>query len=136
MKKSLGERVDESVLQWFGLVERMEKDRITKRVYVGKCAGSHSVGMPRKRWIDSLKECLKKRVLGIRQARRMVQDRSEWVCEGECMQHSLGDESRTLMRCYSYMKPMKGGSPSVAEPTTFLLFLKLCFSFTLAHFMA
>ena len=56
----------------------MEKDKITKRVYVGECTGSHSVGRPWKRWIDTLKECLKKKGLDVRQAKRMVQDRSEW----------------------------------------------------------
>ena len=34
-------------------------------------------GRPRKRW-DTVKECLKKRGLGIRQARRIIQDKSEW----------------------------------------------------------
>ena len=41
-------------------------------------AGSCSVGRPRKKWIDTVKECLMKRGLDFRQARRMVQDRSEW----------------------------------------------------------
>ena len=40
MRKGLYERIDEGVLRWFGHVERMERDRITKRVYVGECAGS------------------------------------------------------------------------------------------------
>ena len=56
----------------------MKNDRIAKRVYVGKCAGSHSVCWPRKRWIDTVKEGLKKRGLDVRQARRMVNDRSVW----------------------------------------------------------
>ena len=51
------ERIDECVLRWFGHMKRMEKDRIPKRVY----AGSRSVGRPRKRWIDIVKECLKKK---------------------------------------------------------------------------
>ena len=55
-----------------------ERDRIAKRVYVGKCAGSCSVGRPQKRWIDTMKECLRKRGLDVRQAKRMVQDKSEW----------------------------------------------------------
>ena len=37
-------------------------------------AGSNSVGIPCKRWIDTVKECLKKSW----DVRRMVQDRSEW----------------------------------------------------------
>ena len=47
------------------------------RVYVGECPGSCSVGRPQKRWIDTVKECLKKRGMDDRQARRMVQDRIE-----------------------------------------------------------
>ena len=57
----------------------MERDSIAKIVYVGECAGSHSVGRLWKRWIDIVKECLEKRGLDIGQARRMVQDRSEWL---------------------------------------------------------
>ena len=48
------------------------------RVYIGLCAGSHSVGRSWKRWIDTAKECLRKRGLDVREPRRMVQDRSEW----------------------------------------------------------
>ena len=58
---------------------RMERDRITKRVYVVACAGSHSVDRPQKRWIDTVKKYFKKRSLDIRKARRMVQDRSKWL---------------------------------------------------------
>ena len=42
----------------------MENDRIAKKVYVGECAGSHSVGRPQKRWIDTVKNCLKKKISG------------------------------------------------------------------------
>ena len=58
-------------LRWFGHVERIENDRIGKMVYVGKC-----VGGPRNRWIDTVKERLKKRSLDVSHARRMVHDRS------------------------------------------------------------
>ena len=47
------------MLQWFGYVERMKNDRIAKR------------------WIYTIKECLRKRGLDVREAMRMVQDRSE-----------------------------------------------------------
>ena len=97
VKKGLNERIEDGVLLCFGDGER---NRIAKKVYVGECAGSHPVGRPRKRSIDTAKECLKKRDLDIRQARRMVQDRSEWwgACEGECMGRSLGVEPLTLTR--------------------------------------
>ena len=70
VRKGIDERIDEVILRWFSHVER---DRIT---YVRRCAGSRSVGRPLKRWIDTVKECLKKRGLDVMQARRMVQDRS------------------------------------------------------------
>ena len=52
--KRVNERIDEGVLQWFGHMERMENDRIAKRVYLGECAGSCLVGRPWKRWIDTI----------------------------------------------------------------------------------
>ena len=55
-----------------------ENDRIAKRVYLGECAGTRSVGRPWKRWIDTLKNCLRKKGLDVRQTRRMLQNRSEW----------------------------------------------------------
>ena len=49
----------EGVLQWFDHVERIENDRIIKTVYVGECGGRLQ-----KRWIDTLKDCLKKKRFG------------------------------------------------------------------------
>ena len=57
-------RSGESILRWFDHVERMENDRIAKRVHVGECDGSRSVGSPRKRWIVTVKECLGKKRFG------------------------------------------------------------------------
>ena len=71
VKKGLDESIDEGVLQWFSHVETMERDRIAKRVYVGECAGTRSVGWPQKIGIDIM-ECLRKRGLDVRQARKMV----------------------------------------------------------------
>ena len=42
--KGLDERIDVSVLQWFGHIERMRNDKIAKRVYMGDCVGSCLVG--------------------------------------------------------------------------------------------
>ena len=59
--KSVEEKIDEGVFRWFVQLERMENDMIAKRVYVGECAGSHSVGRLGKRWANTVKDCLKKR---------------------------------------------------------------------------
>ena len=60
VRKGLNDTIEEEVLQWLSHEERMERDRITKRVYVGECAGSRSLGRPCKRWIDTM-ECKEKR---------------------------------------------------------------------------
>ena len=57
VKKGLDERIDE------GNVERMERGRIVKTVYIGECAGIHPVGTLQKSWTDTVKECLRKRGL-------------------------------------------------------------------------
>ena len=36
--------------EWRGIA------RTAKRVYVGECAGSRSMGRPRKRWLDTVKD--------------------------------------------------------------------------------
>ena len=59
----MDEKTDEGVLRWFGHVKRKENDRIAN---VGECAGSHSVGRLWKTWINTMKDCLKKRDLDVR----------------------------------------------------------------------
>ena len=76
--KGLDEKIAEGVLRWFAHVERMKNDRIAKRVYVGECAGRRLVGRLRKRWIDTVKDCLKKRGLYVRQARIMSHNKGVW----------------------------------------------------------
>ena len=56
MRKGLDERNDESVHD-----ERRERDRIANKIFVVECVGSSSVGRPRKRGINTVKECLRKR---------------------------------------------------------------------------
>ena len=117
--KGVDERIEKGALRWFGHVEKIENDRIAKSVYVGKCAGSYSVGRLQERWIDIVKECLRKRGLDVRQSRRMIHDRSEWW--GFVRDNAWGitqGMNQTLTRCHSYMKPLKGGSPFMAKPTT------------------
>ena len=42
----------------------MENDRIAKRFYIRKYTGGHSMDRLKKRWIDTVKECLKKKRFG------------------------------------------------------------------------
>ena len=95
MTKDVSERIDEVVFQWFGHVERMDKDTIAKRVYESVSTGSCSVGRENRWWIDTLKE----RSLDVRQSRRMGHDRSIW--QGFVRR----DEPLTLTRFHSYQLP-------------------------------
>ena len=54
MTKGVDKRIDEDVLWWYGHVERIQKERIAKRICVEDFAGSRSVGRPRKRWINTV----------------------------------------------------------------------------------
>ena len=92
-----------------------------KRVYVEECAGSHSLGRLRKRWINTVKDCLKKRGLDDRQARIMVHDRSVWreFVKGKAWGFAQEMNPRllrdaTVVGCHTYMRP-EGGNLSVAE---------------------
>src|SRR5678815_4204400 len=84
VKKGVNERINESMLRWFGHVERMNGSRLVKRMYCGECVGNRPAGRTKKKWIESVNECLKERNVNLVEARRKVYNRSEWVgfCDG------------------------------------------------------
>ena len=53
--------MDERTVELSDHGERMENDRIANMVYVRECAGSRSVGRQCRRWINTVKDCLRKR---------------------------------------------------------------------------
>ena len=52
LAKGVDEMIEEDALHWFSNVERIENERIAKRLYVGEFAGSSSAGQPRKEEVD------------------------------------------------------------------------------------
>merc|ERR1712001_819488 len=52
--EKLSKRVDRKVLKWFGHVERMGNERMTKRVYVSEVEGNRGRGRPPFRWRDGV----------------------------------------------------------------------------------
>ena len=44
-----------NTLRWFGHMERMDDERLTKRVYKSKVEGERVRGRPRMRWMDGVK---------------------------------------------------------------------------------
>ena len=76
--KPLDQRVDEKLLRWFGHVERMDEERLLKRVSLSSVEGRNRRGRPKMEWMDGVKKALSSRNLTIEQAKVVVNDRSEW----------------------------------------------------------
>ena len=61
-----------------GHMERMNDSRLVKRMYSGECVGNRPAGRPKRKWIESVNECLKERNVSLAEARIKVHDRREW----------------------------------------------------------
>ena len=78
VEKGVKERISESILRWFGHMERMDENRLVKRMYKGECVGDKRRGRPKNKWIGSVKFCLAERNLDLVEASRLVHNRNEW----------------------------------------------------------
>ena len=47
-------------MRWLGHVERVSEERVVKRLYQNTAEGSRSVGRPRLRWMDDVREDLRR----------------------------------------------------------------------------
>ena len=78
MRKELADRVDMNVLRWFGHVERMDNERLTKRVMNSKVDGRNVRGRPRFGWMDGVKKAVSERGIDVREAKEPTRNRNEW----------------------------------------------------------
>ena len=62
---------------WFGHVERMEGERLVKKIYRAEVEGNRRRGRPRRRWKAGVKGCLSDGGLTIPEAKECVKDRRE-----------------------------------------------------------
>ena len=76
--RELGGRAEQCVLRWFGHMERMEEDRLVKRIVGSDVRGVRLRGRPRTGWMDGVKRALNEREMSVEQGRMIVCDRSEW----------------------------------------------------------
>ena len=74
----LAGRADESVLRWFGHVERMNDERLTKRVMNSCMIGNRPRGRPKYGWMDGVKRALNARGMTVDEARVCARDRNAW----------------------------------------------------------
>jgi hypothetical protein len=68
--------IKEQRLRWLGHLERMEEDRMPKKIFVQELERTRRRGRPRKRWREEEERDLQ--VLGVRRWRELVIDRDKW----------------------------------------------------------
>ena len=66
VRRELTARVDMNALRWFGHVERMDNERLLKKVMNAKVDGRSARGRPRFGWIDGVKRALNDRRMDMR----------------------------------------------------------------------
>jgi len=60
-------------ISWLGHLERIEEDRMPKKIFTQELEGTRRRGRPRKRWKEEAERDLQ--VLGVRRRRELVADR-------------------------------------------------------------
>ena len=63
-------------VSWLGHLERMEEDRMPRKIFTQELEGTRRRGRPRKRWKEEVERDLQ--VLGVRRWRDLVADREKW----------------------------------------------------------
>jgi hypothetical protein len=63
-------------ISWLGHLERMEEDRMPKKIFTQELEGKRRRGRPKKRWREEVERDLQ--VLGVRRWREMVIDMDKW----------------------------------------------------------
>jgi hypothetical protein len=63
-------------ISWLGHLERMEEDRMPKKIFTQELEGSRRRGRPRKVWKEEVERDL--HVLGARRWSELVTDRKKW----------------------------------------------------------
>ena len=63
-------------ISWLGHLERMEEDRMPKKIFTQELGGTRRRGRPRKRWKEKAERDIQ--VLGVRRWRELVADRKTW----------------------------------------------------------
>jgi len=63
-------------ISWLGHLERMEEDRMPKKIITQELEGTRRRGRPRKRYKEEVEGDLQ--VLGVRRWRELMADRKKW----------------------------------------------------------
>ena len=78
VRRKLAASVDMNVLRWFGHVERMDNERLLKKVMNAKVNWRSARERPRFGWMDGVKRALNVRRMDMRKASECARNRNEW----------------------------------------------------------
>ena len=78
IERELASRADQTVLRWFGHVQRIDEYRMAIRVLMAEVSGGRVRGRPRLGWMDGVKVALGNKGMTVEAARRCAKDRKEW----------------------------------------------------------
>lgn len=82
VEKVLSIKGEESVLRFYGHLERMADERLTKKIHCANVEGGRARGRPKKRWMDGVNELINCRAvvsnLAGAEAKNFVNDRTKW----------------------------------------------------------
>ena len=113
-----------SQLRWAGHIHRMDDSRLPKRLLYGELSsGKRSVGRPKKRYRDTLKEALKHCDISHSSWEEVAGDRQAWrahVCSGvasyEERRNRERDEKRQIRKARSSSTSQPGPAPNISCP--------------------
>ena len=71
-------RVDQCMLRWFGYAEKMDEERMAKKVMISDVEWKMCGGRARLGWLDGIRMALGKRGMSVEQVRLNVLDRRRW----------------------------------------------------------
>jgi len=74
--ENIGKLIKGQRISWLGHLERMEEDRMLKKIFTQELEGTRRRGRPRKGWREELERDLQ--VMGVRSWRKLVIDREKW----------------------------------------------------------
>ena len=73
---------EESLFRWYGHLERMPDERLTKKIHCAVVEGSRSQGRPRKKWKDGVNDLLRERAIAagmsVNDVKMCANDRTKW----------------------------------------------------------
>ena len=78
IERELARREDQTVLRWFGHVERMDEYRMARRALMAEVSGGLVRGRPTFGVMDGVKVAMGKRGMTVEAARQCAKDRKEW----------------------------------------------------------